>query len=226
MGQNYALAQTMRFLNELEKNNNKVWFDANRATYDSCREAFVTLVQDWIDVMITLDPALAGQSTKSAIFRINRDVRFSANKSPYKTNFSAYLSKGGKKYPGAGYYLHIDPKGSFLASGIWMPPANVLQSIRQEIDYNLPEYESVLGQVKKGNLFDTMDSDSLSRPPKGYEADNPGIVYLKQKNFVLAAKLDETLLSSPDLIGKLENYCGTVKPYTDYLNRAVDALEI
>lgn len=226
MGQKYALAQTRHFLSDLEKNNNKNWFDDNRPTYDLCRAGFVSLVDDWIAEMAEHDASLVGQSAKSAMFRINRDVRFSANKSPYKTNFSAYLAKGGKKYPGAGYYLHIDPKGSFLACGIWMPPAPVLQAIRQEIDYNFPEFEGVLKTLKKGNEFKDMESDKLSRPPKGYEADNPAIAFLKQKSFVFAVDLNESMLNSDTLISRLTSSCGQLRPFAAFLNRAVDALEL
>lgn len=226
MGQKYALAQTMHFLSDLEKNNNKNWFDDNRTTYYLCRAGFVSLVDDWITEMAELDASLVGQSAKSAMFRINRDVRFSANKSPYKTNFSAYLAKGGKKYPGAGYYLHIDPKGSFLACGIWMPPAQVLQAIRQEIDYNFPEFEGVLKTLKKGNEFKDMESDKLSRPPKGYEADNPAIAFLKHKSFVIAVDLNESMLNSDTLISRLTSSCGQLRPFAAFLNRAVDALEL
>jgi len=226
MASNYALAETNRFLTALEKNNNKNWFDENRAVYENCRAGFVTLVEDWIKAMIEEDPSLGTQSAKSAIFRINRDVRFSTNKSPYKSNFSAYLSKGGKKYPGAGYYLHIDPKGSFLASGVWMPPAPVLSAIRQEIDYNLPEFENVLSVLKNGGVFTDMESESLSRPPKGYEADNPAIGYLKQKNFVLACDLSSSDLSSPQFVQKLTSSCAQLRPFAEFLNRAVDSLAV
>jgi len=226
MPETYAIAQTLVFLTALEKNNNKAWLDENRSSYDVCRSAFTQLVQDWVDNMVSREPSLAGQSAKSAIFRLNRDVRFSANKSPYKTNFSAYLAKGGKKYPGAGYYLHIDPKGSFLACGIWMPPAPVLQAIRQEIDYNLTEFEAILKTVHKGNFFKSMEGEMLSRPPKGYDADNPAIAHLKQKSFVLAIDLDNKSLTSSNLIEKLVANCIQVTFFAAFLNRAVDVLEL
>lgn len=216
----------MLFLKELEKNNTKVWFDENRPAYDASRSAFITLVQDWIDAVIANEPSLEGQSAKTSVFRINRDVRFSTNKNPYKTNFSAYLAKGGKKYPGAGFYLHIDPKGSFLACGIWMPPAPVLQAIRQEIDYNLDEYESILKELNNKGVYDEMSSDRLSRPPKGYEPNNPALEHLKQKSFVRAIQLDEALLKDQDVVQKLTKHCLQLNAYAAFLNRAVDALEL
>ncbi len=223
MANQYLVSETLSFLQKLEMNNNKVWLDANREKYELCRSGFTQLVQDWVEAMILIEPAFSGQSAKTAMFRLNRDVRFSANKNPYKTNFSAYLAKGGKKYPGAGYYLHIDPKGSFLACGIWMPAADILQAIRQEIDYNLQEYENILREIYDAGKFEEMSTERLSRPPKGYEADNPAIEYLKQKNFVLALPLTAHDLSNDQFITYLSYQCEQLKPFAEFLNRAVDS---
>lgn len=224
MANSFKISETYRFLQKLELNNHKAWLDENRADYELCRTGFTHLVQEWIDAMILDDPELAGQAAKTAIFRLNRDVRFSTNKSPYKTNFSAYLAKGGKKYPGAGYYLHIDPKGSFLACGIWMPPSDILQAIRQEIDYNLDEYNNILQTIQHAGDFESRMSERLSRPPKGYEADNPAIEHLKQKSFVMAIALDEKSLTHDKVINRLQEKCKQIKPFADFLNRAVDSL--
>ncbi len=221
MADSNRLEETLTFLKALSENNNKAWFDENRKTYDDCREGFVELIQDWIDLAIQNDPELMGQTTKSAIFRINRDVRFSANKSPYKSNFSAYLSKGGKKFPGAGYYFHLDPKGSFFACGVWMPETSVLQAIRQEIDYNLADFESILSRPSFKKWFSGVEGEKLSRPPKGYEAENPAIEFIKRKSFIVSTPLSEKVLLTKKLAVTLGTLTLEAKPFADFLNQAL-----
>lgn len=218
---NYRLAETLTFLEQLASNNNKAWFDSQRAVYEQNRAGFTQLVEDWIAQASQVDANLLGQTAKASLFRINRDVRFSANKAPYKINFSAYLSKGGKKYPGAGYYFHLQPDASFLAAGIWMPPADILSAIRQEIDYNWTDFKKILENPSFAKRFSVMSDEKLSRPPKGYSADNPAIEYLKLKSFVVTQNLADSALSPKTLTNTLRSFVETVKPLVDFLNQAV-----
>lgn len=207
------------FLTELVTNNHKVWFDANRDRYMPLRTQFIAFVDDLIESAVAIDPSLAGLQGKNCIFRINRDVRFSANKNPYKTNFSAYLSKGGKKFPGAGYYFHFEPGASFLAAGIWMPEAELLKSIRQEIDYGWEPFTAIMQAAEKHGL--TFEGEKLSRPPKGYEADNPAIEMLKSKSFVLTEPFD-MLAGELALKQLFLKRVEQLKPFVDFLNQACD----
>jgi uncharacterized protein (TIGR02453 family) len=133
------------FLKALNNNNNKAWFDNNRAQYEKAKSDF----RDFIAAVITgigkFDNSIATLEAKNCIFRINRDVRFSKDKRPYKNNMAGYFNKAGKKGNGAGYYLHIEPGASFIAGGIWMPEPLVLSNIRQEIDYSYKEFKKLLG---------------------------------------------------------------------------------
>src|SRR5688572_17454759 len=125
---------TFRFLKNLRKNNNREWFETHRDEYDNARADFSTLIEKVIAACAIVDPSLSELQPKDCIFRIYRDVRFSADKTPYKTNFSAQLKSGGKKSGHFGIYLHIEPdgkEGSFLAGGCWMPEAPTLKAIRQ-----------------------------------------------------------------------------------------------
>ena len=131
------------FLKSLKKNNNKAWFDEHKNQYEDARAAFVQTTGDWITILAKIDSTLANLTAKQCIFRINRDVRFSKDKRPYKHNMSAYFNKAGKKGTGAGYYIHIEPGASFIAAGIWMPGTEELSKIRQEIDYNFPEWKKI-----------------------------------------------------------------------------------
>lgn len=215
---------TLKFLHDLGKNNNKNWFEDHRGQYETAKTDFTGLVTDVIKGIVTFDQAIAGQEAKNCLFRINRDVRFSKNKSPYKNNMSAYFNKAGKKGLGAGYYLHIQPGKSMIAGGIWMPEPAVLGKIRQEIDYNLKEWEKMLhgGNFKKNFPSGLEAGERLIRPPKGYDIDNPAIEYLKMKNFVVTKPFsDKEILSSgfkKEVVGSLK----AMKPMIDFLNRSID----
>jgi uncharacterized protein (TIGR02453 family) len=133
-------SSTLQFLQSLQKNNNKPWFDENRKKYESAKENFAEFVEALINGIAAFDPTIQNLTAKNCMFRINRDVRFSKDKSPYKTNMGASISKGGKKINLAGYYFHCEPGKSFAAGGFYMPMAPELAKIRQEIDYNFKEW--------------------------------------------------------------------------------------
>lgn len=204
------------FLVGLAANNHKAWFDAHREEYQRLRVDFLAFIDGLIKEASAIDPELAHLEAKDCIFRINRDVRFSANKNPYKTNFSAYLSRGGKKYPGAGYYFHFEPGSSFLAAGIWMPEAPLLKQIRQEIDYGWLSFkEIVLEAQSKGLQF---EGEKLSRPPKGYEENNEAIEYLKYKSFIFSEPYS---LSQENVQMHFLKRIKDLKPFVGFLNQAV-----
>ncbi|MBK8413382.1 MAG: DUF2461 domain-containing protein [Bacteroidetes bacterium] len=133
--------RTLDFLKALKKNNNREWFDVNRSKYEEAKADFEKFVETLLPLLSKENSKLKDLKVKDCVFRIYRDVRFSKNKDPYKTNFGAYFVEGGKKSSKAGYYIQIEPGNSFLAGGCWMPEAPVLKAIRQEIDYNLKDFE-------------------------------------------------------------------------------------
>lgn len=218
-------AALMQFLVELKANNQKEWFDVHRNRYQELRADFVGFVDQLIERGIAVDDTLAGIQSKNSIFRINRDVRFSANKNPYKTNFSAYLSKGGKKFPGAGYYFHFEPGASFLAAGVWMPEPTILKAIRQEIDYNLEQFTQIVtapAVVKDFNF----EGETLSRPPKGYEVDNPALPYLKMKSFILTCPMTVEGAIAADLLEVLVERMQVLKPFVQFINEPLAGLSV
>lgn len=215
---------TLAFLSDLKANNNKPWFDANRSAYESARNNFIDLVAQLLDGLNAIDPAIGETplQAKSCIFRINRDVRFSANKSPYKSNFGAWFNAGGKQSPTAGYYLNLEPGGSFVAGGLYMPDAAILATIRQEIDYNLADFKQILTQPAFVKQLGELSRDEvLQRPPKGYDASNPAIEYLKLKSFTASRKLPDSALTKPDLVKHILTTFSSLQPLIAYLNTAV-----
>ncbi|RYD82329.1 MAG: TIGR02453 family protein, partial [Sphingobacteriales bacterium] len=136
--------ETLQFLADLKENNNKTWFDSHKKQYDAAREDHLNFTAKLIAEVGKWDDDIKKLQAKDCVYRIYRDVRFSKDKTPYKSHFGTYLSPGGKKSARAGYYFHLEPEGTFLGGGVWEPQPEQLKNIRQEIDYNLDEFESIL----------------------------------------------------------------------------------
>lgn len=215
---------TLRFLKSLKKNNNKPWFESNKTSYLSAKEDIDQFVQKVIDGFGKTDRDIVLLRPKDCTFRIYRDVRFSKNKTPYKSNMGAYFNKGGKKAFTAGYYFHCEPGSNRLGGGMWMPNPPELNKIRQEIDYNFDEWKKIISRPAFKKLFpDGVDGlETLSRPPKGYDENNPAIEYLKMKNFVVMRTLTDAELISKTLTKQVLKTFETMKPFIDFFNRAID----
>lgn len=214
---------TLKFLKELKKNNNKPWFDKNRRQYDAAKEDFTLMVARLIERIGGFDPAIANQEAKSCLFRINRDVRFSKNKDPYKSNMSAYFNKDGKKGLGAGYYLHIEPGKSFVAGGIWMPEPRVLAGIRQEIDYSFAEWKKIVESASfKKSFPGGLQGEKLTRPPKSYDDSNPAIAYIKMKTFIVTHPFADAAVQNKHFVKQVAQQLQVMKPLVDFINRTME----
>ncbi len=213
---------TLQFLTDLKKNNTKEWFDTNRKRYESAKENVQNITGELIKAIGVHDEDIAQLLVKECTFRINRDVRFSKNKAPYKSNISAIFSKGGKKADTAGFYVHIEPGGAFVAAGYWNPEPKKLASVRQEIDYNLEEWKKILSAKKFKPTFaeGLSKEDILQRPPKGYDAENPAIEFIKLKSFIVTRKMTDAELEDKNFIKNIVSIFTAVKPMLDFLNTA------
>lgn len=216
---------TIKFLQQLQKNNNKPWFDKHRPAYEAARDNFAFLIDEVIRKHGKKDPSISSQTGKNCMFRINRDIRFAKDKTPYKKNFAASINQGGKKSTLAGYYFHMEPGGnSFAGGGIWQPQPAELAKIRQEIDYTLPAFKKIVESKKFQSLFGGLSREegiALSRVPKGYEPDNPAAEYLKLKSFIAMVEITDEDLSSPDLSRKVITAFETIQPLNAFLNEAM-----
>jgi uncharacterized protein (TIGR02453 family) len=179
-----------QYLAELSENNNRAWFVMNKPRYDILRAEFLELVTGLIADISKFDPAVADCNPKKALFRINRDMRFSADKSPYKTTFSAAITASGLKKPSQGggpaYYFHVDANGTLLvAGGEYMPPPDRLRAIRRHVIADAAGFGKLLKNTKLNETFGGLhDEEKLTRPPKGFDADAPHIEYIKMKSFM------------------------------------------
>lgn len=220
-------ASTLQFLKKLDKNNNKAWFDENRKQYEAAKLDFANLTGQVITQFGKKEPSIALLQPKECVFRINRDVRFSKNKVPYKNNMGASIKAGGKKSLLAGYYIHLEPGGkSFVGGGLYMPDAAIVGKIRQEIDYNYAEFIKIVQNKKFVAQYGGLDFSegmSLVREPKGYEKENPAIAYLKLKSWVATAPLSDTALQDRNLSTQLTKAFEYLQPLISFLNEALEA---
>lgn len=216
---------TLTYIKKLQKNNNKPWFEENRLLFNEAKDDFEKLVKDIITSFGKVDADIAPVEAKNCIFRQYRDIRFSKDKTPYKTHMGASFDKGGKKSGFAGYYLHLEPGNKSMAGGgIWMPEAAQLKKIRQEIDYSWDEFSGIINQKDFKKVYGDLEHGEfkLSREPKGYEKDNPAIEYLKLKSLVAMQTLTDDDLVSKGLLQKIVSAFTALMPLIKFINRSLE----
>lgn len=217
---------TIRFLKDLSANNNREWFASQRAAYENAKNDFDQFTGKLIEALSAVNPELKGLQPKDCTFRIYRDVRFSKNKDPYKTNMGVSIKEGGRKSPRCGFYFQADPsvkEGSFIAGGFWMPDAPLLRKIRQEIEYNSDEFFSVLRDRTFKKYFRDLEQDyTLKRLPKGFEAGHPAEDYLKMTSFIVSHNLTHAALTDKNLLKTCVHTYKAMLPFLRFLNRALD----
>jgi len=216
----------VQFLSELAENNNRAWFVMNKPRYDILRAEFLELVTGVIGQIAKFDPAVAGCNPKKALFRINRDMRFSRDKSPYKTTFSAAITASGLKKPSQGggpaYYFHVDADGVLLvAGGEYMPPPDRLRAIRQHVVNDADGFSKLLKNRKLKEAYgDRQQEGKLARPPKGFDADAPHVEYLKLKSFIVWKETSIKKRVPPDLDKELVPAFKDAYPLVAWLRQA------
>lgn len=217
---------TIKFLKDLKKNNNKPWFDKNRNRYEEAKVDFAKFIQEVVDQHSKKDSSIKNLVAKDCLFRINRDVRFAKDKSPYKSNFGASINKGGKKAMNSGgYYFHLEPGGSFAGGGIWMPMPDELKKVRQEIDYNFADFKKIIGAKKFKSVYADLSKSAeymLSRVPKGYQPDNPAAEYLRLKSYIAMLKISDKDLVSKDLVKRTVAAFKALQPLIEFVNESMN----
>ena len=214
---------TFKFLKDLKNNNNREWFTDNKKRYEEAKGEFEEFIGALIKHIAKFDPPIIELNPKKTVFRIYRDVRFSANKDPYKINMGAHLSNSPSKiHDRAGYYIQIQPGNSFLAGGAYLPPNPWIGNIRQEIDYNTKEFKKIINSASFKKYFGEMEGEQLKTAPKGYPKDHPEIELLRYKSFLASNKCDDKLVTSSDFLNHSASVFKAMKPFDDFLNRAAE----
>ncbi len=216
------MKEILSFLKDLEANNTREWFDQNRARYELTRKKFLAVTEFLIHEIRQFDDEIAPLQPKDCVFRIFRDVRFSNDKRPYKSNYGCFMARGGRKSGFGGYYFHVQPGESFLSGGIYMPPPEHLHAIRQEIYYHPQKYKELI-EEKTFKATYTLDySDKLKTAPKGYPKDWEYLDLIKNRNYALGHPVSETELYAPDFLNQAITCFKILQPYNRYLNSAID----
>lgn len=214
--------KSLDFLSQLRDHNDREWFDTNRKWYETTKKDVEQLVNQLLGGLSEIDGSLIGLEAKSVMFRIFKDVRFSKDKSPYKTNLGAWMAGGGKNSMNAGFYLHIEPGGkSFLAGGSYMPPANVLKAIREAIDDDHEGLREILGKPSFVKAWGQLEGETLRSAPKGYDKDHPAIDLLRHKSLVVSHKISDDELVSPKFVNNALLVYKEMQPLLVFLNRAI-----
>ena len=211
---------TLDFLDSLKDNNNRDWFIKNRPAYIDAKDNFESFVQDIINNIVDFEPILKGLEVKSCVYRINRDIRFSNDKSPYKSHLGAFIVRGGKKNGDkfAGYYVHIEPAKSIIAGGAYMPPAPWLSAIREKIDEEPDEFVKIINSKDFVKYFGKIEGEKLKKAPKGYPSDHPNIELLKYKSYLIVNEVNDEFVLSQNYFDHVLKVLKAMKPFNDFLN--------
>lgn len=193
-----------QFLRELKQNNHKEWFYDHRPVYQIARKQFEQLIAQTILDIAQFDDSLKNIEPKQCIFRINRDIRFSKDKSPYKTNFGAFIAPGGRSGGYSGYYIHLEPENCFLAGGIYMPPSDRLKAIRTEIFENTDQFKEIINHKDfKFHFKEIASNEMLKTAPKGFPKEFKDIDLLKYKHYTVIKPVSNEIVISekfPDIV--------------------------
>ena len=214
--------ESLQFIDDLTENNNREWFLDNKKRYEKFKADYQNLVAEFLAEMKPLDPSLELLEVKNCTFRINRDIRFSKDKTPYKNHLGIWMSSGAKGANRAGYYIHIGKNESFVAGGFYSPEAEDLKKVRKEIAFFYDDLEEIVAEKAFKKIYEKLDtSNSLKNAPKDYEKDHLAIEFLKLKSFTATQKFEYNEATKSDFVKKTVEKLIVLKPLNDFINRAL-----
>ena len=216
------MKDTLSFLEDLARNNNRDWFNENKKAYQDALNTFKEFIGTILAGISKTDPSVGSLEAKDTIFRIYKDVRFSKDKTPYKTHFGGWMAKGGRKSTDAGYYFHLEPGNTFMAAGVWMPPKEQLTLIRQEIMYNPSEYFKIINNPLISKTYERGGKeDMLKKGPAGFPKDFEFMEEIKYKHYIFSQNYENKDIIKSGFAEKvILDYKG-LYPWVDYLNHAM-----
>jgi len=209
------------FLNQLKDNNNREWFQENKFEYELIRKDFIDFISQLIEKISKFDKEIIFLSPLKCIFRINRDIRFSNNKLPYKINLGGFISKGGRNAGNPGYYFHIEPGNSFISGGIYMPRPEALKALREDIYYNPDELKKIINNDLFVKNFKEIQGRKLKRNPRGFPPEFSDINLLKYKDYYVTHPISDQKVCSEDIIDYAAEIYQAMLPLNQYILQAV-----
>lgn len=220
--------EALQFLDDLIANNNTEWMHANKKRYENYKKDYHNFITSILSEIKPLDPTLEPLEVKNCTFRINRDIRFSKDKSPYKTNMGVWFTQNKNRKNSPGYYIHFERGNSFVAGGVWCPEPNELKLIRKEIEFFHDDLEAIVTDktFKKEYADLTRDEGNmLKKAPKDIDPNHPAIEFLKLKSYTASQKIEDDWFTQPDFSKKVAQKLITLKPMNDFLRRALETGE-
>lgn len=217
--------EALHFLEDLIANNNTEWMHANKKRYEEYKKEYHNFIASLLAELKPLDKSLEPLEVKNCTFRINRDIRFSKDKSPYKTNMGAWFSQNRNRKNSPGYYIHFEKGKSFIAGGVWCPEPIELKQIRREIAFYHEDLEKIVSNPTFKKEFKELsreENNVLKKAPKDFDPNHPAIEFLKLKSYTASHKIDDSLFTDPDFSKKIAKQLITLKPLNDFLSRALE----
>jgi uncharacterized protein (TIGR02453 family) len=220
--------EALQFLEDLIANNNTEWMHANKKRYENYKKDYHQYIAEILAEIKPLDKSLEPLEVKNCTFRINRDIRFSKDKSPYKTNMGVWFTQNKNRKNSPGYYIHFEKGNSFIAGGVWCPEPDELKKIRREIEFFHDDLEKIVNDKTFKKEFEALsreENNVLKNAPKGFEPTHPAIEFLKLKSFTASQQIDDKLFTQPDFSKKIIQKLIVLKPMNDFLKRALETEE-
>ena len=222
----YITPKLFKFFRDLKKNNEREWFEANKQRYeDEVRGPLLAFIDDFAEPLYKISPHFRAEARKvgGSLFRIFRDVRFSKDKTPYKTHAGVHFRhENANDAHAPGFYLHLQPGEVFMGAGIWHPETAVARQIRAAILEDPDKWEKVMKSVAFSRHGFSLDGESLKRPPAGVDADHPLIEDLKRKDFIAVADLAQKDVCAPGFPKVFAERCKSISAFVEFLSRAME----
>lgn len=220
--------EAFQFLEDLKQNNNTAWFHSQKKRYEAYKEIYYNLISEVLFELKKWDPTLAPLEPKNCTFRINRDIRFSKDKSPYKTNMGMWFTQNKNQKNSPGYYIHYEKGASFVAGGIWCPEPEQLKKIRKEIEFFYEDLEAIVTDKSFVSSFKAITREAgnvLKKAPKDVDPNHPALEFLKLKSFTAACPIKDSMFTDPEFGKKVARLLGTLQPFNDFLRRGLETEE-
>jgi uncharacterized protein (TIGR02453 family) len=214
----FDFRSTLSFLDDLSQNNYKAWFDSHRPDYEIARDTFLSFLDHLIDELRESE-RLQGLSARECVMRINRDIRFTKDKSPYNTSLSAMVAHGGRKSGWQGYYISIGPRDrSLIAGGLYLPTPEQLSGFRRAVDQGAAELKQIIQAPAFVEQFGGIEGERLKTAPSGYAREHPEIDLLRLKQVTAVRRYSDNAVLAPDFPGQALKACRAMKQFLDYIN--------
>lgn len=219
------IPEILDFLKRLAANNNRPWFQEHKTEYQHVQQNFEELLSAVIARIAVFDDSVSHVLPTDCTYRIYRDIRFSSDKSPYKTHIGGYINAKGKKSNHCGYYIHLEPDNCMLAGGSWCMPSDMLKAVRQSVYDNIDEFRAIVEDPAFKAYFPIIGEEHLKTMPKGFPKDFPYPQYIQCKDYIVSCRIPDTFFDNPQFLDRIADVFKQLKRFADFTNFTIDDFE-